>query len=243
MLRRIGDRYQAYCTTYKTCTMVTHHGGAGHPADRNINLHIEDIEGKNTGPDNDNESTNDSGTTIAFGGSEADGYPSKLIPSNQAKLTALMREIYDLHQWVEAGEGQPAEGLDIIEWELQNLSLMLQPQPTSTPTPAEPFKEVIHQYTSTACITQKQTNLTNSLLLDIAVFNEYHSTKLEEWLMDIKVAADLTNESWAKLAKAKLRGLMHWSWKQSALKSLGKKSKIYLDSNCAMLTFIHTHHI
>ena len=37
-------------------------------------------------------------------------------------LTALMREINDLHQWVETGEGQPAECLDYIEWELQNLS-------------------------------------------------------------------------------------------------------------------------
>ena len=42
--------------------------------------------------------------------------------------------------------------------------------------------------------TQKQTNLTNSLLWDIAVFNEHDSTKLEEWLMDIETAADLTCE-------------------------------------------------
>ena len=52
-------------------------------------------------------------------------------------------------------------------------------------------------------------NLTNSLLQDIAVFNEYDSMKLEEWLTDMETAADLTNESWAKLAKAKLRGLTH----------------------------------
>ena len=53
---------------------------------------------------------------------------------------------------------------------------------------------------------QKQTNLTNSLLQDITVFNEHDSTKLEEWLIDIKTAVDLTNESQAKLAKAKSRG-------------------------------------
>ena len=47
----------------------------------------------------------------------------------------------------------------------------------------------------------------NSILQDIAVFDEYDSTKLEEWSMDIQSAADLTNESWAKLAKAKSRGL------------------------------------
>ena len=80
-----------------------------------------------------------SDTTIAFGGSEADGHPSELIPSNQAKVTALTRDINDLHQWVEVGKGQPAECLDYIEWELQNLSLALHPQPASTSTTTEPF--------------------------------------------------------------------------------------------------------
>ena len=61
----------------------------------------------------------------------------------------------------------------------------------------------------TLCSTQKQTNLTNSLLQDIAVFNEYDSTKLEDWLMDTEKAADLTNKSQAKLAKAKSRELTH----------------------------------
>ena len=90
-----------------------------------------------------------SDTTIAFGGSEADGHPDELIASNQAKLTAPMREINDLHQCVEARESQPAEGLDCIEWELQNLSLGHQAQPASTPTPTEPFEDVIHQYIAT----------------------------------------------------------------------------------------------
>ena len=76
-----------------------------------------------------------------------------------------------------AREGQPAKGLDCIEWELQNLSLVCQLQTTSTPTPAEPFWEVIHQYTDTSCTIHKQTNLTNSLLQDITVFNEYNLTK------------------------------------------------------------------
>ena len=49
----------------------------------------------------------------------------------------------------------------------------------------------------------------NSLLQDIAVFNEYDSTKLEDWLTDIETTADLTSESWAKLTKAKSRGLTH----------------------------------
>ena len=97
-LGKMGERYQAYCTMYKMHAMATHHGGAAYPVDRNINLHIDDMEGINTGPDNDNESTSGSDTTVAFVGSEADGHSSKLIPSNQARLTALMRELHDLHQ-------------------------------------------------------------------------------------------------------------------------------------------------
>ena len=78
-------------------TMVTHHRGTECQVDRDINLHMEDMEDINTGH-NDNVSASHSDTTIAFGGSEKDGQPSKLIPSNQAKLTALARELCDLHQ-------------------------------------------------------------------------------------------------------------------------------------------------
>ena len=110
---------------------------------------------------------------------------------------------------MEDGEGQAGEGLDCIdhlEQELQNLSHP-QDKPASTPKPTEPFTEVVCQYMDTLCTAQKQANLTNSLLQDIAIFNEHDSTKLEEWLTDIETAADLTSESQAKLAKANSRGL------------------------------------
>ena len=82
---------------------------------------------------------------------------------------------------MEAREGQPTEGLDCIEWELQNLSPTLRAQLTSTPAPTEPCGEVICQYMDTLCTTQKQTNLTNTMLQDIAIFNGQDSTNLEEW--------------------------------------------------------------
>ena len=69
--------------------MATCHRGAECLVDRDINLHIEDMEGINTEPDNDNESTNGSDTTIGYGGSEADGHPSKLIPSACERNTKL----------------------------------------------------------------------------------------------------------------------------------------------------------
>ena len=112
-LGKIEDRYQNYCTAYEMHVMAICHRGTGCPIDRDTNLQVEDTE--TTDLDNDNKSTSGSGTTINLGGPETEGHPNDLIPSNQAKLTALTREINDLCQQVEAGEGQPAESWDCIE--------------------------------------------------------------------------------------------------------------------------------
>ena len=123
--------------------------------DRDVDLHIKDAEA--TGMSNNNDSISGSNVTASLGGLETEGNPDELLPSNQARLTTLTWEINDLHQQVEAREGQPLESLDHIEQELQNLSIALQ-SPLS-PTPTEPLREVICQYTDTMCTTQKQTNL------------------------------------------------------------------------------------
>ena len=68
------------------------------------------------------------------------------------KLTALTREIDDLHRQVQAGEGQPMETLNCIEHELLRLSISLNP-----PGPTESLGEVIRHYTNTLCSAQKQT--------------------------------------------------------------------------------------
>ena len=60
---------------------------------------------------------------------------------------------------------------------------------------------------NTLCSAQKQTNLTSSQLQDIPVFNGHDTTHLEDWLVDIETAADLTTESRTKLAQAKSKGL------------------------------------
>ena len=62
MLRKVRDRYQAYCTTYKMDTMATHHGGARCPLDRGIDMHTEDPEPA----DIDTESTHSSNATVAL---------------------------------------------------------------------------------------------------------------------------------------------------------------------------------
>ena len=164
-----------------------------------------DILSEDTGhADINNKRTHSLDTTIALEGPEAERHPKDPVYDNQDKLTALTQEINDLHQ-VAAAEGQPAETLDCLEHELQNLLIALHEPPPHVPT--EPFGEVIQQYTDIFCTAQKQSNLTNSLLQDITVFNEHDSTKLGDWLTDIEMAADLTSESRAKLAKAKSRGL------------------------------------
>ena len=196
VLRKIRDQYQAYCTTCKTHAMATCHGGTGCPLNRGLYGLTENPEHA----DIDNDSTHSSDATVALGGPEAVGHPEGQVHSDQDRLAVLTREINDLCQRV-AVEGQPAETLDCIQQELQNLSIAIhQPQP---PAPTEPFREVLCHYMDTLCSMQKQSNLTNSIMQDIPVLNEHDSTKLEDWLIDIKMAAVVTNESRARLAKAK----------------------------------------
>ena len=57
------------------------------------------------------------------------------------------------------------------------------------------------------CSAQKQKNFINTLIQDKPIFNGNDSTQLEDWLVDIKTAADLSAESWTKLAQAKSKGL------------------------------------
>ena len=66
----------------------------GHPLDRGINIHAEDPEH----PDIDNDSTHSSNVTVALGGPEAEGHPKDPVYNNHDKLTALTREINNLHQ-------------------------------------------------------------------------------------------------------------------------------------------------
>ena len=158
MLGNIGVKYLAYYTTYKAHAIATYHRGTGCPLDRGINLNTEDPEFT----DIDNESTFSSDATVALGGPAAEGHPEEPVYTNHNKLMVLMRKINDLHQCVKAEEGQQAESLDYMKCELQNLQIALHPPPP--PTPTEPFREVMCKYRNTLCTTQKQTNLTNSLL-------------------------------------------------------------------------------
>ena len=96
------------------------------------------------------------------------------------------------------------DAINSLECKLSRLALTLH-----RPTPPEPIGEVLPQYTNTLCTAWKKTSFVNTLLQDIAILNGNDSSQLEDWLVDIKTASDLTGESRTKLAQAKLKGLIH----------------------------------
>ena len=73
----------------------------------------------------------------------------------------------------------------------------------------KPLYEVLQHYTEPFCTTQKQTTFANSLIQDIPTFSGSDPTQLEDWFVDIKTTADLTDERRTKLAQAKSKGLTY----------------------------------
>ena len=122
---------------------------------------------------------------------------------NHTNLENLTQELDDLHHRVQAGEDQPAGALHCIAQELQRLLIAL--CPSGLP---EPLDDVLQQYMDTLCSAQRQTNFTNTLLQNIYTTGN-DATQLEDCLLDIETAADLSAESRIKLAQANSRGLTH----------------------------------
>ena len=107
-----------------------------------------------------------------------------------------------MHQRIETAEGQPMEAINHLECELHRLSLAL--SPSALP---EPLDDVLQQCIEILCTVQKKTNFVNILIQDIPTFNGRDLMQLEDWLVDIVAAADLTDESRTKLAQTKSKGL------------------------------------
>ena len=84
--------------------MATHHGGSGNPLDRDIDM----ARDNQTAIDTDIEVTQNLHPV------ETD-YFEDLDHNNPAKLTAITRELDDLHQHIQAEEGKPSEALNCIE--------------------------------------------------------------------------------------------------------------------------------
>ena len=89
--------------------MATHHRGSGQPLDRDATPIGKDTDAK-IWHNYHHEDTNDF---------------ENIEQENHTNLAALTRELDDLHDRVQAGEGQPMEALHCIEQELQRLSIAL----------------------------------------------------------------------------------------------------------------------
>ena len=69
--------------------------------------------------------------------------------------------------------------------------------------------KTLQAYTDTLHTTQRESNLTTTMLQDIPTFHWKDSSKLEDWFMDIETAADILTESCTCLAEAKSCSLTH----------------------------------
>ena len=113
----------------------------------------------------------------------------------------LLCETEHLRQAVENRDNDPREAIQQIEQRLNRLTLTLHHS-------NDPIENVLDRYTKTLCNVQKKTSLESSLLQDIPTLNGQDSSQLEDWLMDIATASELTGESRTKLGQAKSKGLV-----------------------------------
>ena len=89
VFNNLGDTYQAYCNTYKTHAMATHHVGAGQTLNRDTTPHGQAIDISN---DNHHEGMDN------FKNAEQE---------NHTNLAILSWDLDDLCHRVQASEGQP----------------------------------------------------------------------------------------------------------------------------------------
>ena len=116
-------------------------------------------------------------------------------------IRQLIHETVSIKQFVEERDSEPREAIHDLEQRLNKLTLALCCQNT-------PIENVLDRYTETLCTAQKKTSLESSLLQDIPILYGQDSSQLEDWLMDIETASELTGKSRTKLAQAKSRGLV-----------------------------------
>ena len=200
VLGKIGEQYQAYCTTYKAHTMVTYHGGAGCPLNRGLDIHRRY-------------------RTCQYWQWQHPQFRChsclrrpRSSRSPWRPCTQKPRQVNSPHRrdkWLvsKSSSQRRSTSRDPESHTARSAKSANHPPSAIATWTCWTFGEVLHQYMDSLCSTQKESNLTNSLMQDIPVFNEHDSTKLEDWLLDIEMAADLTSKSRARLAKAKSQGL------------------------------------
>ena len=144
-----------------------------------------------------------------------------------------------LKQVMEDGDNDPREAIHELELRLNRLTLTLC-------CSDDPIENVLDRYTKTLCTAQKKTSLESSSLQDIPTLNGQDSSQLEDWLMDIETASELTGESRTKLAQAKSKGLVrtlisealiaqkNWEEIKDSLQLKISNADIYTSISCFM---------
>ena len=125
----------------------------------------------------------------------------------QRDLVEILEHFQQLQEWLTQLKPTPNPSVHIEELahltnKLQQVSVTLQLCPPSRSV-EESLHTAMQKNTDTLCTPQWQTNLTTSLLQDIPTFDGWDTTKLEGWLSDTEMAADILKESQAWLADAK----------------------------------------
>ena len=120
---------------------------------------------------------------------------------NENIIWNLLFKTSHLRQLVEDRNNVPSEAIHDLEQRLNELTLTLH-------CPDTPIENVLDRYAETLCTAQKKTSPESSLLQDIPILNGQDSSQLEDWLMDIETASELTDKSRTKLAQVKSRGLV-----------------------------------
>ena len=97
----------------------------------------------------------------------------------------------------------PTEELLQLTDKLQHLTMVLQPAPQSS---EEPVHKTMEAYMDTLCTTQRESNLSTTMIQDIPTFDGQDSSHLEDWFIDIETIADILTEmtlqQYASLLKA-----------------------------------------
>ena len=105
--------------------------------------------------------------------------------------------------------------------------MVLQPTPKSS---GKPVHKTMQAYTDILWTTQRESNLTATMLQDISIFDGQDSSKLEDWFTDIETTADILTESHTCLVEAKHMALpTHSSVRPCKQGSAGMKSKASQD--------------
>ena len=121
-------------------------------------------------------------------------------------LAELLEQLWQLQEkfnYLKSATHPPTPTTELIQLtdKLQHLTMMLQPHPTPKPN-QEPMHKTMQTYTATLHATQREANLTMTKLQDIPTFDGQHSSRLEDWFLDIETITDILTESHTYLAEA-----------------------------------------